>query len=238
MKFVYQYRTPDNKSHKGMIRAVSRDAAYAALKAQGIKPGRVEDAPGVFNKLFGRGKRWIAILVLGALCLVLGASLMRTRHEAQGTNGPDTLDRAQLYGDPVVIAECVDAGWTNVFSSALDVYLAKFAVPGQAVSSDLVPPVQQAGDLGMVSIADGDLAEIVQMKRMVNGIKQEMAEYLADGGSRAMYFRRLMIRQRAEQGFVNTAVRQIRASKDHAFWRRKNAELRAMGLPMVATEEP
>lgn len=235
MKFTYQYRTPDNKSHKGVIRAASRDAAYAALKAQGIKPGRVEDAPGLFNKIFGKGKRWLAIAVLALLTVVLAVALGRARAPSE----PQLCeDRAQLYGDPVVIAECVEAGWTNVFSSALDVYLAQFAVPGRAVASNVVPPPKAADELEMTPLAKDDLAEIAQMKRMVNGLKREMSEYVSDGGKRDVYFKRLAIRQRAEQGLVEMATRQIKTARDHDTWRRKNAELRAMGLPMVATEDP
>ena len=72
MKFLSEYRTPDNVKHSGTICAADKEAAYAALKRQGIKPCRFAEAPGVFNKLFGKGKRWIAIGVLGVGCLLLG----------------------------------------------------------------------------------------------------------------------------------------------------------------------
>ena len=38
MKFLYEYRTSDNVHHDGTINAPDREAAYAALKAQGIRP--------------------------------------------------------------------------------------------------------------------------------------------------------------------------------------------------------
>ena len=72
MKFIYQYRTPDNVQHEGTICAATKDAAYDQLRARGVRPGRMVEAPGLFNKLFGKGKRWIAIGALGGTCLALG----------------------------------------------------------------------------------------------------------------------------------------------------------------------
>lgn len=110
MKFIYQYRTPNNKQHKAFITAPTKEAAYAALKAQGIKPGRVEEAPGFFNKLFGKGKRWMAIGVLGALCFVLCAVVYTqgTRHKAQGTFLVH-MDLYRLHDEDDVIA----IGWED-----------------------------------------------------------------------------------------------------------------------------
>lgn len=81
MRFLYTYRTSDNVEHEGAISASSRDAAYAALRERGIRAGRVTEAPGFFNKLFGKGKRWLAI---GALAVVIGvlAVLLRDAEEA------------------------------------------------------------------------------------------------------------------------------------------------------------
>ena len=70
MKFLYEYRTSDNAKHSGTICAASRDAAYAAIKELGVRPSRVVEAPGFFNKLFGKGKRWLAIAALGVLVIV------------------------------------------------------------------------------------------------------------------------------------------------------------------------
>ena len=78
MKFLYTYRTPDNKQHRGEIAAATKEAAYAALRAQGIKAGHVDEAPGVFNKLFGKGKRWMAIAVL----VVGGGNPQGSKHSA------------------------------------------------------------------------------------------------------------------------------------------------------------
>ena len=233
MKFVYQYRTSDNKSHKGVICAASKDAAYQSLKARGIRPGRVEEAPGFFNKFFGRGKRWTAIVLLAVLCAALCIVLLRLSKNQSGVVNVE--DRAQLYGDPVVIGECEAAGWTNVFRSAFDAYLSRYAIPGRAVAFVRLTKTPDDPCL-LLEISDTDLREVAQMKRMVNGMKCELREYLNAGGTVDGYVGRLDIRQRAEQAIVERTRKEIQRTDDVRVWKRENAKLRAMGLPMVGAE--
>ena len=133
MRFLYEYRTPDNEKHQGEIRAADKEAAYAALKKQGIKPCRFAEAPGLFNKLFGKGKRWIAIFVLCAFCIVLCAVVYRqdTRREAQGTTDRilDSTMRRQVIGDSGIIEKGIRTGWADVFDLEGERFLASFAVP-------------------------------------------------------------------------------------------------------------
>ena len=75
MKFEYEYRTCDNERKSGMISARDREAVFVTLKAQGINPSRVREAPGVFNRLFGKGKRYLVIAFLGIICLALAVAL-------------------------------------------------------------------------------------------------------------------------------------------------------------------
>ena len=121
MKFIYQYRTKDNVSHRGIICAANRDAAYAALKSQGVKPGRMEEAPGFFNKFFGKGKRWIAIAVL-ALSTVALAVILFTREEVSVDPYSDKgfarpIERRQIWGDEVVVDAATQSNWREVFDS-------------------------------------------------------------------------------------------------------------------------
>ena len=107
MKFLYAYKSADNVRHEGAIRASSRDAAFAALKAGGIKPIRVDEAPGFFNKLFGKGKRWIAI----AFLTIVAVASLHYAHRTKVETAPSNFeDRAQLYGDPEVISAASERG--------------------------------------------------------------------------------------------------------------------------------
>lgn len=103
MKFNYEYRTSDNKLHEGVVSAASRDDAFAVLKARGIRPGRVTEAPGVFNKLFGKGKRWIAIVAL-AVALAI-AVISRLRQPPVQTVPPSDYDV-----DPAMLKQFAEMG--------------------------------------------------------------------------------------------------------------------------------
>ena len=92
MKFNYEYRTSDNKLHGGVVSAASREDAFSMLKARGINPARVTEAPGFFNKLFGKGKRWIAICVLAAALVAALVALVIRRSSTETLQNYDELD--------------------------------------------------------------------------------------------------------------------------------------------------
>lgn len=231
MKFRYCYRTKDNVEHWDDVVAADRDAAYAALRSQGIRPGRVIEAPGFFNKLMGKGKRWIAISLLGVLCVGLSVVVLRLRNETvREQTLPDTLPRSQIYGDPWVIKQMRQNDFAGVFVDEGDRFLARFAVPGRAVASAGVP---QSVSVKPVKIAAGDLVEIATLKRIVNGMKAELAQYLADGGSLEKYERRLRIRQLAEVQIVEESAKLLKNEARPNVWKEVNLKLRNMGLPMI-----
>ena len=230
MRFLYQYRTSENELRHGVVKASDRDSAFAALKAQGIRPSKVEEAPGLLNKLFGKGKRWMAIVVL-ALLAAIGWWLAVSERE------PDWEERSQIYGDPVLIKELSANNWAAVFANEGDRFLAAYAVPGRAVA-DLLPPKDAALAMkGSISIEEEDGEVVRKMKRIVNGMKREMREYVRDGGSLEGYFRRLAIRQKAEAQVLSAAERSLKNESNPQKWAERNRQLRAMGLPMLEPEE-
>ena len=240
MKFTYAYKSSDNVRHEGTVRARSRDEAYSALKSRGIKPIRVDEAPGFLNKLFGKGKRWIAIVLLSAVA----ASAVMWGIDQSAAANPDCEDRAQLYGDPAVIKAASENGWQATFKDIGDAWLARHAIPGVICDCE-----QRSGEMSAIAdalmrrrktdvdILANDLSEVVKMKRMVNGLKRELDEYISDGGFVKTYMKRLDIRQKAEASILDRVRRELQRTDDQEVWKRKNAELRAMGLPMVAYEE-
>ena len=248
MKFLYEYRTPDNAKHNGVICASDKEAAYAALKKQGIKPCRFAEAPGILNKLFGKGKRWMVIGVLGALCLVLGAVLIRTRHEAQGTVVAlfDDMTRRQPIGETALIDLGVRTGWADVFALNGERYLASFAIPGRdpAVTKVTVEELDEALK-SSCEVKPEDSIEVRQIKAMVEGMKRELRDYLAAGGDYVRYDRRIMRRQDEERTFYLRAKNEIESAaafgksreEIEALWRRTNGELRKMGIRLVSLPE-
>ena len=89
VRFVYQYRTHDNAVRSGEVSAADRDAAYRALKEKGIRPSRLEEAPGLANKIFGKGKRWIASRCRGRLRVPGEKSAVRGGGWQLGSAPPD-----------------------------------------------------------------------------------------------------------------------------------------------------
>ena len=251
MKFLYTYRTPDNRQHRGAINAASREAAYAALKAQGIKPGHVDEAPGIFNKLFGKGKRWIAILVLGALCLVFGVAAHRFRREAESApvgiaNALLAETRHQVIGDAAIIEQGIRDGWADVFPEEGERFLASFAIPGvpagpRNTSEDEI----KAALARRVEATETDGIEARQIKAMVEGMKQELRKYLADEGTIVEYGRALVQRQEEEIGYYTRAKTEIENAKKSGkpdaevqeLWTKRNAALRRMGVKLVPMPE-
>lgn len=245
MKFEYEYRTSDNVPHRGTIAASTKEAAYDTLKAQGIKPGKVWEAPGILNKVFGKGKRWIAI---AALLVALGGTatiLFYALKEAESVNKEledITLyeERGQIYGADPVIADMEANTYARVFVNDCDRFLACYAVPAKKVEEIGVSEpnnLEREMLLLRVSIDESDLEEVKKLKRMVNGMKRELECYLRAGGSIESYVKRLDIRQQAEYGIYSRIKRELSNETNTDVWREKNAMLRAKGLPMVNPPE-
>lgn len=244
MKFRYEYRTRDNAKHEGVIDAPDREGVFAALKAQGVRPSFVAEVPGFFNKLFGKGKRWIAIGLLSA-CLVAALALVFTYQSLVEEANPLTAGRNQVYGDPSALQAHEANGWAEVLPDAGDRLLAAFAQPGRDAPPVDLKSLPSVGT-SFVGISADDPAEAVQMKRIVNGMKTELADYLAAGGTVALYVERLVERQKVEKnirlykigemerlkGLVESD--RVRAAEK---WRKLNEELRAFGLRTLEMPE-
>ena len=250
MKFVYEYRTSDNAKRIGVVSAATRDAAFTLLRAQGVRPSRLTEAPGFLNKLFGKGKRWLAIAGLVVACLMLG--IIAHHYYSQDrilktdvAKIDDTM-RRQIIGDAAIIEFGLRNGWANVFESEGDRFLASFAVPGipAGLRNTTEKEVLAALD-HRIEVEDGDGIEARQIKAMVEGMKKELREFLADGGTVVEYGQALVDRQEQELRYYNMARREVEnAAKSRwkkmdvvALWQRKNSELRRMGIRLIPLPE-
>jgi hypothetical protein len=90
-----------------------------------------------------------------------------------------------------------------------------------------------------ISMEDGDSEELRKMKRMVNGMKKEMQEYLDAGGSVEDYIDLCCERVRTEKGVqdsINGRFMQLRKKDPLEVaddWEKQNKTLRSLGLPTV-----
>lgn len=254
MKFNYQYRTSDNKPHRGVVCASSKEEAYQLLKSKGIKPGRVEEAPGFFNKLFGKGKRWLAIALLSVVA-VASTAIAFMGSEAPAVDETETkwhvavkMPRQEIAGDRDRIA----AAQANAFTNVAERYLACFAEPGRWVE---LPPTPSAADFERVfgqplKYAEKEFTEQIDLKRIVENVKWEMFVYLRAGGTVKDYLAQLVDRQKKEAEIRNMAEKHLyemfkpsrivqavvsddALRKAYEYWLRANANLQAMGIYQI-----
>ena len=247
MKFLYEYRTKANELKEGVICAASRDAAFQALKAQGVRPARMVEAPGFFNKLFGKGKRWIAIALLGGVAIALAIILRDTAADvAVVSQQIENTTRRQIIGDAAVIDAGVRNGWSDVFEGEGERFLASFAVPGvpAGVRNTTEEELKNALERQIPAEASDGL-EARQIKAMVEGMKEELREYIRDGGTIAEYGRELVKRQEQEIAYYQRAKNEIdkaiaaRMSERsiEEILRKRNEKLRKIGVKLVVLPE-
>ena len=249
MKFIYQYRTGDNIQHEDVVFARDRAAAFSELKQRGIRPSRLYDAPGIANKIFGKGKRWIAISVLsGALAgICLRHVYMKTRDRYAAE------DRAQIFADPAVFQKLSKDGWGVAFPDRGEAWIASHAIPGKVCSCGsrssedgrMIAASLVAGMDAPVAIAEDDDEALQKMKRMVNGIKIELAQYVKDGGKVEGFMARSCERVKTEAGIyanyaeelshVAASFKSGKTSREQALgvWEKRNETLRSLGLPTI-----
>lgn len=237
MKYHYFYHSSENKPFDAWIDARDRNEAYLLLRKKGIKP----------YKLIGRNpiawRRWTAIAVL-ACALVATYAWIALKPSPATPPAPDGFVRHQLYGDTGVIENGIANGWSACGLDEGEAYLAQFAQPGRYVpvgkkSSVVAPAVDKCLERQLETV-EGELTEYRQLKQIVESMKSELRQYKADGGTTAAYISRLHERQRQEAAYYNAAQQELESAKGKltedqltALWAAKNAELRAIGLPML-----
>ena len=273
MLFTYTYRSSDGQRHTAEIEAESRDAAFARVRAElGIKPIKVV-AAGDFNAEAQRhgGYRPIVpyvllvVFVLSAVGVALwwmrrDGGIAPYRFTVNTPQGPVTytaaapLPRQAIPGDRARI----ETARETAFKSPAERLLARFAEPGRMVENGFSSPAHEDFKACLrepVRIASTDFTEVVDLKRIVTGMKREMRAYLAGGGTVAQYLAELEKRQRLEISYreraeqkLNTMLsnhdsspgksnkQSIRQSNNnarraaYAYWLKANASLRAMGI--------
>ena len=98
-----------------------------------------------------------------------------------------TTQRHQIYGVPAIIEDMVANGYASVFAKDGERYLAAYAMPGSEMPEGALrlrtPDVLATALTNVVAIAEDDPREIAELKAIVNGMEDELREYLADGVS-------------------------------------------------------
>ena len=254
MKYTYAYKTSDGVRHEDSMNAASREEVFAELRKRGIKAIKVVAADGskANGEVRGVRKRIVAVLVaVAALSVGIVAYFGGSRTAAVQTADPAAISpRHQIYGDPAIM-ESLERG---DFSAALpregDRLLAVFAQPGKLMCAKGTNPrllsknaaEQFAAYAKNELAADKDIAisvddprEIRELKQIVNGIRDEMRAYLANGnGTPRSYWRRLNERTLSEMQIYDRTRRELEKETRPEIWEQKNEALRRLGLRTIA----
>ena len=254
MKFIYSYNTKQNERREGLtISAPNRDAAFSELNRQGIRPYKLQPAPGLWNKVLSIGGRGLAIIALAASLLV-SLVVALTQHEdiVKLEKDEDVREivseaitskvRRQIIGDQGVIEKGIRTGWSDVFDHEGERFLASFAIPGvpATVRTTNVGALEEA--LGRkVDPAEGDGMEARQIKAMVEGMKDELRRFVDAGGTIEQYGRRLVARQDSEIAIFTRTSNEIEQAIKRGLDKnevaelidRRNEELRRMGIKLI-----
>ena len=260
MKYTYAYKTSDGVRHEDSMNAASREEVFAELRKRGIKAIKVVAADGskANGEVRGVRKRVVAAFVaLAAISAGVVAYLGGTRTAAVvAANSATISPRHQIYGDPAIMEAFERGDFGEVFSRDGDKMLAIFAQPGKLMCAKGVNARRLGmgnGELGAafdayaknelsedkdIPIAAEDSREVRELKQIVNGMREEMRIYLANGnGTARSFWRRLNERTLEEMRIYDRTKRELENEKSSEIWEQKNEALRTLGLRTIPLPE-
>jgi hypothetical protein len=199
MRFRYAYRTSDGIRLEEEIEATSRDAAFVALRAKGIRPIKVVAMDG--SKANGEvprtKKRWIAVAAVCGAILATVVWVLVDELPNGARNGMDVPAERQGVGRAAkprarkqigLGALCESYPLETIFIHPSEALLARFAEPGRLCDFDVGGDTELSEDFrdaldDTITIEDDDTPEIAELKRIVTGIKDEARMMVASGKS-------------------------------------------------------
>ena len=238
--------------------APSRDAVFAALREKGIKAIKVVAADG--SKANGeiRGVRKRVVASVSALAAVLAGVVvyfaLTDGRKDLPENAATPLPRQEIQGDRARIEAAAKS-----LPTAAERFLARFAEPGRPFAAPECDWPRKADFEAVLdaplTFSEDEFTEQIDLKRMVEFLKQELRGYLRGGGLVSGYIKDLMTRQQMEIDEREKGIAELQrllkeaqaADADRAavrrkheaaydYWLRLNARLQSMGV--FAVEQP
>lgn len=237
--WAYTWKSSDGIRHEETIEAPSRDEAFRLLREEGIRPIKVDQVLRPIDRAVDFARRFGIVLVVAAAVFTvtrfIDSGSKRTTTDAPVVEptieASETLASGRI-ATPLPRKQVSVAGvdLASVFKYEAERYLARFASPG---ALDDVATKSLPGDIvealkSPITIQDDDSQEVVDLKRVVAGIKEDASLFLASGKSLTDIDEWLVLRQHMEADFRRQLIGgrdRDRFSKDAI-----NAKLRAMGL--------
>ena len=237
------------------MNASSREEVFEVLRAKGIKAIKVVAADGSKANGEVRGVRKRAVAALVALVAVLTGLVVylfernAENYQLSTINYQLTSPRHQIYGDPAVMEGLERGDFGRILPREGDRMLAVFAQPGRLMCARGGDPrrLTMAQDAAFAAYAKDGLAperdvviapedprEIKELKQIVNGMREELRGYLANGnGTPRSFWRRLNERTASEMQIYERTRRELEKEKSTEVWEQKNASLRRLGLRTI-----
>ena len=191
-----------------------------------------------------------ALVVFAALVSGVVAYLGGERTgAATAANSAASAPRHQIYGDPATVEGLERGDFAAHLPRVGDQMLAVFAQPGKLMCARGSNPRRideksyaifeeyARNDLDVENDIPIDIAEsreITELKQIVNGMREEMREYLANGnGTPRSYWRRLNERTAQEIQIYERTRRELEKETSEEVWEQKNDALRRLGLRTI-----
>ena len=258
MKYTYAYKTSDGVRHEDTMNASSREEVFAELRKRGIKAIKVVAADGskANGEVRGIRKRVVVSLVIvaaltaGVIAFFSGTRSIasKSRNDAGIAGIENYSPRHQIYGDPVIIERFERGEFGDVLEREGDKLLAIFAQPGKLMCDKGVNTwkwetggmefeAYAKNELGSdkdIKIDADDTREAQELKAIINGMRNEMREYLVNGyGTPRSYWRRLNERTRTEIQIFERTKRELESEANSEVWEKKNEALRCLGIRTI-----
>ena len=150
--------------------------------------------------------------------------------------------RGQLRGTEARIERAKARGDRRIFVHDSECYLSNFAIPGEQVpptpfEKDMVEDLMKALDEPITVDMNEDSETDIQMKNIVQGMKQEIKEYLKGGGTIETYLAELQKRQDREASYyseafamVNKSAKEDDPAMAYELWKKTNEHLQKQGI--------
>ena len=200
-----------------------------------------------------RGVRRRVVFAFVALAAVVAGVVAYLGGERTGAataaNSAMSAPRHQIYGDPAVVSILERGDFADALPREGDRLLAVFAQPGKLMcakgsnprrlSAELAATFEQyakeelamQNDLVLDSVAS---REVTELRQIVNGMREEMREYLANGnGTPRSFWRRLNERTAQEIQIYERTRRELEKETSEEVWEQKNDTLRRLGLRTI-----
>lgn len=203
MLFLYRYEK-GGEVREGEVAAPSQGEAYSVLRKSGIRPMKVWQKPGLLNRL-SFGKRWYAIILLSlAFVAVFSFAMREHRHATESAVRGQIADALMpLPRQQFGLASCR-------FDFESEKLLSLFVRPAEDLPENMPKafPPDLSDALATPLVADpADPSEVIVLKRILTGIKQEVELALRAGESEDAVFARLVRRQKTEAAYRASIIR-------------------------------